>query len=55
MTKTFSPFLFSKAVGIRIFRFKREAIGNMFQLCIPDDFLNMCSESFVMALSVRAA
>ena len=55
MTKTFLPFIFSRAAGIRTFRLKREYIGNMFPICISDDLLNMCSEQFVMVLNVRAA
>ena len=52
MTKTFCLFIFSRAVGIRTFRLKREYIGN---ICISDELLNMCSEPFVMVLNVRAA
>ena len=57
MTKTFLPFIFSRAAGIRTFRLKREYIGNMFPICISDYMylLNMCSEPFVMVLNVRAA
>ena len=45
---------FSRAVGIRIFRLKREDIGNMFPICISNDLLNICSEPFVMVFNVRA-
>ena len=55
MTKLFCLFIFSRAVGIRAFRLKREYIGNIFPICISDDLLNMCSEPFVMVLNVRAA
>ena len=50
MTKTFSPSHFSGAIGIRVFRLKREDIENVFPICIPNDLLNMCSEPFVSAL-----
>ena len=38
-----------------MFRLKREDIRSMFPICIPNDFLNMCSEPFVVALNVRSA
>ena len=41
---------FSRAAGIRTFRLKRDYVENMFQICISDDLLNMCSEPFVMVL-----
>ena len=49
---------FSRTAGIRTFRLKREDVVNklnMFQICISNDLLNMCSEPFVMVLNVRAA
>ena len=49
MTKTFSPSHFSGAVEIRVFRLKREEIGNLFPLCVPNYLLDMCSEPFVTA------
>ena len=55
MTKTFSLSHFFGVVGIRVFRLKTEDFGNMFPICIPNDFLNMCSEPFVVALNVRTA
>ena len=50
MTKTF--LFFSRAAVIRTFRLKREYIGIMFPICISDYLLNMCSEPFVMVLTV---
>ena len=53
--QNFSPSHFSRAVGIRVIRFKREYIGNMLPICVSYGLLNVCSEPFVMALNVRAA
>ena len=58
MTKTFSPSHFSRAVGIRVIRFKRKYIGNMLPISVSYHaygLLNVCSEPFVRALNVRAA
>ena len=46
---------FSRAVRIRIYRLKREDIGNMFPICASAGILNICSEPFVMVLNVRTA
>ena len=59
MTKIFYIFIyflfFLWAIGIIVISFKGEDIGNMFQICISDGFLYMCSEPFVMVLNVRTA
>ena len=48
MAKTFHLLTFSGAVGIRVFRLKREDIGNILPVCVSYDLLNMCSEPFVL-------
>ena len=55
MTKNFHLLIFSGAVGIRVFCFKKEYIENMLPICVSYDVLNVCSEPFVMTLNVRAA
>ena len=52
---TFS--FFSWAIGISVFRTRKEKVLEIcqFPICISNDLLNMCSESFVMVLNGRAA